>query len=86
MSLAEKETKPSTFAHDLFRWFGILMIAMGCMILFSSYIYIPLDYWVWPWQYHWGRSYAGGWLGAPTAVVGVVVYVIAKWIRPREVR
>jgi len=86
MRLAEKETKPSAFAYDLFRWFGILLIAMGGMILFSSYIYIPLDVWVWPWQYHWGLSYAGGWVGAPIAVVGVVVYAIAKWVRPREVR
>ncbi len=72
------------------RWLGILLIAMGAVILFSSYIYVPLDVWSggapWnpaTWQYHWGVAYAGGWLGVIPLVIGAVMYVAGVMMKPK---
>ena len=91
-SLAEAQVKqsPGTLKIDLLRWIGIALIAMGAMILFSSYIYVPLDVWSggapWnpaTWQYHWGIAYQNGWLGVIPLIVGIVLYAAGKMMKPK---
>ncbi|OGD46633.1 hypothetical protein A3K70_03780 [Candidatus Bathyarchaeota archaeon RBG_16_48_13] len=77
--------------NDIVRWIGILLIAVGAMVLFSSYVYVPLDVWSggapWnpaTWQYHWGMAYANGWMGVIPLVVGAVMYVAGVMMKPKE--
>ena len=89
--MAEAKQKSNTFKSDILGWIGILLMAMGALILFSSYIYVPLDVWSggapWnpaTWQYHWGVAYAGGWLGVIPLIVGAVLYVAAMMMKPKK--
>lgn len=95
-SLAEarSEAKPSSsvFKSSVLGWIGIALIVLGGTILFTSYVYVPLDVWSggapWDpttWQYHFGSSYfAGGWVGVIPLVAGIVIYLAARMMKPKE--
>jgi len=90
--LAEAEKPKESTTGFILRWGGILLIAIGITVLFTSYLYVPLDVWSggapWnpaTWQYHVGSVYyANGWLGIIPLVIGVVMYVAGKMMKPKE--
>jgi hypothetical protein len=93
-SLAEKvqgqKSQVSTWVKtDLIRWIGATMIIMGVGILFASYIYVPLNVWhgaAWnpaTWTWDPAHAYKNGWLGVIPLVIGVVIYMAARTMKPK---
>ena len=86
---AQKNKVSGWFKIDLLRLLGYAMILMGVGILFASYIYVPLNVWhgaawnplTWTWDF--SHAYKNGWLGIIPLVIGVVIYLAARTMKPK---
>jgi hypothetical protein len=86
---AQKNKVSGWFKIDLLRLLGYAMILMGVAILFASYVYVPLNVWhgaawnplTWTWDF--SHAYKNGWLGVIPLVIGVVIYLAARTMKPK---